>query len=122
MIADNKLGEKADWDTDKLSDLLSELREQGEDLDVLGFDDGELEDLLNDYNDWDSDMDDDFRDLDNQVDSMKDNSRRALMFDFNSDDYEELLPIQRKLRDQDIYIGSVILKSIKDLYENSHIE
>ena len=46
MIADNKLGEKADWDTDKLSDLLSELREQGEDLDVLGFDDGELEDLL----------------------------------------------------------------------------
>ena len=122
MIADNKLGEKADWDTDKLSDLLSELREQGEDLDVLGFDDGELEDLLNDYNDWDSDMDDDFRDLDNQVDSMKDNSRRALMFDFNSDNYEELLPIQRKLRDQDIYIGSVILKSIKDLYENSHIE
>ena len=46
MIADNKLGEKADWDTDKLSDLLSELREQGEDLDVLGFDDGELESII----------------------------------------------------------------------------
>jgi len=46
MIADNKLGEKADWDTDKLSDLLSELREQDEDLDVLGFDDGELESII----------------------------------------------------------------------------
>ena len=46
MIADNKLGEKADWDTDKLSDLLSELREQGEDLDVLGFDKLELASLL----------------------------------------------------------------------------
>lgn len=53
MIADNKLGEKADWDTDKLSDLLSELREQGEDLDVLGFDDGELEDLLDSLFDTD---------------------------------------------------------------------
>ena len=52
MIADNKLGEKAEWDTDKLSDLLSELREQGEDLDVLGFDDGELEDLLDSLDDF----------------------------------------------------------------------
>ena len=52
MIADNKLGEKADWDTDKLSDLLTELRDQGEDLDVLGFDDGELEDLLDSLDDY----------------------------------------------------------------------
>lgn len=52
MIADNKLGEKAEWDTDKLSELLTELREQGEDLDVLGFDDGELEDLLDSLDDF----------------------------------------------------------------------
>lgn len=122
MIADNKLGEKADWDTDKLSDLLSELREQGEDLDVLGFDRYDIESLLNDYSDWDCDINDDFQDIDDEVDSMKANSRRAIMFDFDSDDYKELLPIQKKLRDQDIYMGSIILKSVKDLYENSHIE
>ena len=48
MIADNKLGEKADWNTDQLSQLLTGLKEQGEDLDVLGFDQHELDELLED--------------------------------------------------------------------------
>jgi site-specific DNA-methyltransferase (adenine-specific) len=51
MIADNKLGEKADWNTDQLSDLLTGLREKGEDLEILGFDDEELDDLLADLDD-----------------------------------------------------------------------
>ena len=51
MIADNKLGEKADWNTDQLSDLLTGLREKGEDLEILGFDDEELSDLLADLDD-----------------------------------------------------------------------
>lgn len=48
MIADNKLGEKADWNTDQLSSLLMDLKEQGEDLDVLGFEQHELDKLLED--------------------------------------------------------------------------
>jgi DNA modification methylase len=48
MIADNKLGEKADWNTDQLSSLLMDLKEQGEDLDVLGFEQHELDELLED--------------------------------------------------------------------------
>lgn len=48
MIADNKLGEKADWNTDQLSELLTGLKEQGEDLDVLGFEQHELDELLED--------------------------------------------------------------------------
>ena len=48
MIADNKLGEKADWNTDQLSSLLMDLKEQGEDLDVLGFEQHELDELLDD--------------------------------------------------------------------------
>ena len=48
MIADNKLGEKADWNTDQLSQLLTGLKEQGEDLDVLGFEQHELDELLED--------------------------------------------------------------------------
>lgn len=51
MIADNKLGEKADWNTDQLSDLLTGLREKGEDLEILGFDDQEISDLLADLDD-----------------------------------------------------------------------
>lgn len=46
MIADNKLGEKADWNTDQLSELLTGLEEKGEDLTVLGFENEELDLLL----------------------------------------------------------------------------
>jgi ParB-like chromosome segregation protein Spo0J len=46
-IADNKIGEKADWDEDLLSDLLIKLKEEdGQDLGILGFDDSELKELL----------------------------------------------------------------------------
>jgi len=51
MIADNKLGEKADWNTDQLSQLLTGLKEQGEDLSVLGFEEHELDDLLDGLDD-----------------------------------------------------------------------
>ena len=43
-IADNKLGEIAEWDDAMLADVLGELREY--DLSGLGFDDNELADLL----------------------------------------------------------------------------
>lgn len=51
MIADNKLGEKADWKTDQLADLLKDLKGKDENLDVLGFDPIELESILDmDFN------------------------------------------------------------------------
>jgi len=56
MIADNKLGELSEWNTNQLSELLIELREQGEHLDVLGFEQDELTSILNidfDFNDID---------------------------------------------------------------------
>lgn len=46
MIADNKLGEKADWNNAMLSELLVDLNESGESLDILGFEEHELESLL----------------------------------------------------------------------------
>jgi len=51
MIADNKLGEKADWNTDQLAELLTGLRDKGEDLEILGFEDHELDDLLDNLDD-----------------------------------------------------------------------
>jgi ParB-like chromosome segregation protein Spo0J len=46
MIADNKLGERADWNTDSLSSLLSELDSNGANLSGIGFDGDELSSLL----------------------------------------------------------------------------
>lgn len=45
IIADNKLAESG-WDMDKLSEELSELSDEGFDLDVIGFTDKEIEDVL----------------------------------------------------------------------------
>lgn len=45
-LADNKLGEIADWDRDLLSEVLRELDEEAFDVSGLGFSDGELDRLL----------------------------------------------------------------------------
>lgn len=45
-IADNKLGELAEWDLDLLPEELAELEAAHVDLDLLGFDDAELTELL----------------------------------------------------------------------------
>ena len=46
IIADNQIAANAGWDEELLTGLLTELREEGEDLDVLGFSDDELLKLL----------------------------------------------------------------------------
>lgn len=45
-LADNKLGELADWDAPMLAEVLRELNEEDVDLDGLGFDEQELEAIL----------------------------------------------------------------------------
>ena len=45
-IADNRLGELAEWDADELGALLRGLDEDGADMAAVGYDDGELAELL----------------------------------------------------------------------------
>ena len=59
-IADNKLGELATWDDTVLIGLLGELKDENYELEILGFDELELEDLFNDDNISDLMVDDDF--------------------------------------------------------------
>lgn len=46
VVADNQIAANAGWDRDLLTGLLSELRDEGFDLEVTGFSDDELADLL----------------------------------------------------------------------------
>lgn len=61
ILADNQLALNAGWDEEMLSVELSDLQENAFDLSLLGFDDKELEKLLN--SDSDSDVEDDDFDL-----------------------------------------------------------
>lgn len=47
ILADNKLGELAEWDTDLVTSELEMLLDQDFDIDLIGFTDAELEKLLN---------------------------------------------------------------------------
>ena len=47
-LADNRIGEIAEWDDNKLADILQELKDEGQDLGGLGWTDSELEDLIGD--------------------------------------------------------------------------
>ena len=46
ILAENKLTERAGWDSELLSLELADLQEAGFDLDLTGFDDGEIQSLL----------------------------------------------------------------------------
>ena len=48
VIADNRLAELAGWDADLLALELGELKDEGFDLDMVGFDDVDLSDILGD--------------------------------------------------------------------------
>lgn len=47
-LADNRLGENAEWDDELLSAILGDLKQKGEDLELSGFDSDELDKLLGD--------------------------------------------------------------------------
>ena len=46
MIADNKLALNADWDNEALGIEFAELKEMGFDLELTGFELGEIDDLV----------------------------------------------------------------------------
>ncbi|WP_143904094.1 site-specific DNA-methyltransferase [Tepidimonas thermarum] len=59
VIADNRIAENAGWDEELLRVELESLREEGFDLDLLGFDDAALADLLADDGATEGNTDDD---------------------------------------------------------------
>lgn len=47
-LADNRLGENAEWDDEMLGAVIADLKAQGADLDLSGFDEAELDALMGD--------------------------------------------------------------------------
>lgn len=71
-IADNKLGELALWDDDLLKELILEIQDSDIDIEVLGFDEYELDSILNNsIGESALDMEEEIKDLsDNATDKI----------------------------------------------------
>ena len=57
MISDNQIAANAGWNEEMLAAELAALKEEAFDLDLLGFDDAEIDRLLTDTNDEAADLD-----------------------------------------------------------------
>lgn len=100
-IADNESSKAAVIDFEILNDEIDLI---GEDFEMGDYGlDFEINDL--DY----SILEDEGGDLENQIQEMANGTRKAILLEFKTEDYEPALKIINELRGQDVYVGGLIL-------------
>jgi ParB-like chromosome segregation protein Spo0J len=72
-LADNRLGEISSWDDGLLGDILAELDNGDFDIDVVGFSQQEIDQLMGNWTDPFFDDDDEDLDVSNESDEIEDN-------------------------------------------------
>ena len=104
-IADNRMGELADW-SEGLGPILQSLQDDGVDLSCLGWGDDlpEFEELP-DYDILDDEPDD-------FLDDLAENVRKAIQVEFKADDYEQAYLAFQAIRARGDYLGGVILSCL----------
>jgi len=85
-LADNKIGEIAEWNDDLLQTILKDLRENENDISVLGWTDLELESILDEKTDYYDD--DDFSD---ETDESVASDVRQVVLWFSPEEHEVFL-------------------------------
>jgi len=107
VIADNKLALNSGWDDELLKVELETLSELDFDLDILGWD------VLPDFKgevDY-SILDDD--DLDDELESMTGEVKKAIQIEFEAQDYEDASELIKFWRGQGAYVGGLILDYLR---------
>lgn len=107
VIADNKLALNSGWDDELLKVELEVLSDLDFDLDILGWD------VLPDFKgevDY-SILDDD--DLDDELETMTDDVKKAIQIEFEAQDYEEAADLIKFWRGQGAYVGGLITDHLR---------
>lgn len=102
VIADNKLALNAGWDADLLTAELETLKEMDFDISLTGFD--ELPDLDDEV---------DYSLLDGEDADVSEGVKKAIMVDFELEHYDEAYELFKWWRQQDAYVGYMILDHLR---------
>lgn len=103
IIADNKIALNAEWDESLLLKEIEDLKLADFDISVLAFDPSELQVKDIDYSILDQ------HDLASQLDDLARGVRKAIQIEFEPEHYERAQLAVKFWRDQDAYLGYMIL-------------
>jgi ParB-like chromosome segregation protein Spo0J len=109
VIADNKIATNADWDEEILKLELDELKLLDVDLSTLGFDPSEYEIKEIDYS-----ILDDEEDIEEKIDSLERETRRAIEVVFEEEHYQEAFELFKFWKQEGAYLGYMIMQFLKD--------
>lgn len=108
VIADNKIALNSTWDEEMLMLEIGELRELGQDIELLAFDPSEIK-----HSDVDYSVLDDEDDLDSQIEDMMKGTRKAIQIEFELDHYDEAMELVKWWRDKGAYIGFMFMDYLR---------
>lgn len=107
VIADNKIALNAEWDEQMLLNEIEKLKLNDFDIGVLAFDPSELQVKEIDYSILEE------HNLDQQLDDLAQGVRRAIQIEFEPDHFAEAQELIKFWREQDAYIGYMILQFLR---------
>ncbi len=108
VIADNRLALDAGWDDELLKVEIEELDAEGFDLSLLGWGEGLPEFASEpDYSILDE-MDDD-----GELEELASGVKRAIQIEFEQEHYEEANELVKFWRDQEGYVGMMLIEKLK---------
>lgn len=108
VIADNKIATNAEWDQEILRMELDALKELDFDVSILGFDPSEVE-----IKDIDYSVLDDEDDIEEKIDALERETRRAIEVVFQEEHYQEAFELFKFWKQQDAYLGYMILDFLR---------
>jgi ParB-like chromosome segregation protein Spo0J len=108
IIADNKLAMNAGWDNDLLKLEITDLQEENFDINLLGFDNSELNFTAEiDYGILDDE------DVSKQLSDMANGVRKAIQIEFEPEHYDEAFELVKFWRDEKAYVGMMLVNYLK---------
>lgn len=108
VIADNKIATNAEWDQEILRMELDALKELDFDVSILGFDPSEVEIKDIDYSVLDGEDD-----IEEKIDSLERETRRAIEVVFQEEHYQEAFELFKFWKQQDAYLGYMIMDFLR---------